>query len=109
MGHCNDQGIVLSVTDISVEQSADADGNIGSSENWIRNVGHNENVGKGSTGAKIQLEQALAIGFDASSVDSFKCEAIVVTLMNIKHAASSRITKLEAQNIFVELTSSQKT
>ncbi len=86
MGHCNDQGIVLSVTDISVEPSADADGKIESfekisTENGIRNVGHNENVGKGSTGAKIELEQALAIGFDASSFDSFKCEAIVAPLV----------------------------
>ncbi len=70
-------------------------------------MGHNENVGKGSTGAKIELEQAVAKGFDDISFDSFKAEAIVaplgicvcrrngtvITLMNIKYAASSRITR----------------
>ncbi len=90
----------------------------------MRNIGHNEDVGKGSTEAKVELEQALAIGFDASSVDSLKGEATVgslaicvygrngadistrvdyeafsgVTLMNVKHAASSRITRRRCRN-----------
>ncbi len=43
----------------------------------MRNVGHIKDVGKGSTEAKIELEQALVIGFDAASVFSLKSEAIV--------------------------------
>ncbi len=80
---------------------------------------HNVNVGKGSTGAKIELEHAVAIGFDDISFYIFKGEAIVaplgicvcrkngavvstrvgheafsvITLMNIKYAASSGITR----------------
>ncbi len=39
------------------------------------NVGHNEDVAKGSTEAKIELENALAISFNASSVEKLKDEA----------------------------------
>ncbi len=46
-------------------------------ENRTRNVGHNENVGKGSTEAKVDLEQAPAIWLHASLVDSLKGEATV--------------------------------
>ncbi len=61
---------------------ADADGKIESfeeirAENGMRNIGHNKDVGKRSTEAKVELKQALAIGFDASSVNSLKGEAIV--------------------------------
>ncbi len=90
----------------------------------MRNIGHNEDVGKGSAEAKVELKQALAIGFDASSFDSLKCDATIeplaicvcggngadistrvdyeafsgVTLMNVKHAASSRITRRRCRN-----------
>ncbi len=43
----------------------------------MRNVGHNKDVGKGSTELKVELKHALAIGFDASAVDSLKGEATV--------------------------------
>ncbi len=43
----------------------------------MRNALHNKDVGKGSTDAKIVLEQVLAIGFDAGSVDSLKGKATV--------------------------------
>ncbi len=43
----------------------------------MRNGRHNKHVGKGSTEAKIELEQVLAIGFDAGSIDSLKGKATV--------------------------------
>ncbi len=43
----------------------------------MRNVGHNKDVGKGLTEAKVEIEQALAIGFVASSIESLKGEATV--------------------------------
>ncbi len=43
----------------------------------MRNVRHNKDVGKGSTEAKIELAQVLAIGFDAGSADGLKGEATV--------------------------------
>ncbi len=46
-------------------------------ENGMRNVGHNKDVGKGSTEAKVEFKQALAIGFDAYSVDGLKGEVTV--------------------------------
>ncbi len=85
----------------------------------MRNVGHDKYVGQGLTEPKVELEQVLAISFDACLVDSLNSEATVgplaicvcwgngadvstrvdheefsgVTLMNVKHAASSRITR----------------
>ncbi len=90
----------------------------------MRNVGHNKNVRKRSTEAKVELKQALVIGFDACLVDSLKSEATVgplaicvcggngtdvntrvdheafsgVTLMNVKHAAYSKITRRRCRN-----------
>ncbi len=60
----------------------DADGKIESfeeisTENVMRNVGHYKAEGKGSTEAKVDLKQALAISFDACLVDSLKSEATV--------------------------------
>ncbi len=60
----------------------DADGKIKSfekisAENGMRNIGHNKNVGKRSTEAKVELKQALAIGFDVCSVGGLKGEATV--------------------------------
>ncbi len=46
-------------------------------ENGTRNVGHNEDVGKGSTEAKVEFKQTLRIGFGASFVDSLNDEATV--------------------------------
>ncbi len=65
--------------------SADADGKIESfeeisAENGMRNVGHYKAVGKGSTEAKVELKQELAIGLDACSVDGLKGEATVAPL-----------------------------
>ncbi len=108
---------------------ADADGKIESFEeisakNGMRNIGHNKNVGKRSTEARFELKLALAIGFDACSVDGLKGEANVgplaicmcggngadastrvdhealsrITLMDIKHATSSRITRRRCRN-----------
>ncbi len=109
--------------------SADADRKIESfeeisAENGMRNVGHNKDVGKGSTEAKVDLKQALAISFDACLVHSLQSEATVgplaicvcggngadvstrvdyeafsrITLMDIKHAGSSRITRRRCRN-----------
>ncbi len=85
----------------------------------LRNVGHNKDVGKGSTEAKIGLEQALAIGLmlarltvivgplaicvcrkDGADVSTkVDHEAFSgVTLMNVKHEASSRITRRRRRN-----------
>ncbi len=60
----------------------DADGKIESFEEisaeiGMRTIGHNKNVGRRSTEAKVELKQALAIGFDACSVDGLKGEANV--------------------------------
>ncbi len=107
----------------------DADGKVESfenisAENRMRNVGHNEDVGKGSTEAKVEPKQALTISFYACLVDSLKSDATVgplaicvcgrngadvstrvdheafsgVTLKNVKHAASSRITRRRRRN-----------
>ncbi len=46
-------------------------------ENGTRNAGHNEDVGKGSTEAKVEFNQTLGIGFGASFVDSLNDEATV--------------------------------
>ncbi len=43
----------------------------------MRNAGHNKDVEKGLTEAKVEIEQALAIGFVASSIESLKGEATV--------------------------------
>ncbi len=106
---------------------ADADGKIKSFEEISAengNIGHNKDVGKRSTEAKVELKQALAIGLDACSVDGLKGEANVrplaicvcggngadvstkvdheafsrITLMDIKYAASSRITRRRCRN-----------
>ncbi len=85
----------------------------------MMNVGHNKGAGKRSTEATIELEHALAIGFNGGSVDSLKVEATVgplaicvcwgkgadvstrldheafsgVIFMNVKRVPSSRITR----------------
>ncbi len=46
----------------------------------MRNVRLSKDVGNGSTEAKVELEQVLAIGFDAGSADSLKGEATVGSL-----------------------------
>ncbi len=48
-----------------------------STEIGVKDVSHNEDVGKGSTEAKVELKQALAISFDACLVDSLKGEVTV--------------------------------
>ncbi len=68
-----------------------------SAENGIRNVSHNKDVGKGSTETKVELKQALAIGFDACSVDGLMGEVTVGPLaiwvcVRVDHEAILRIT-----------------
>ncbi len=62
MRHSNELGKVLSVADKPVEQLAVADEKIGSfekisAENEMRNVSHNDDVGKGSAGPKVSLSK----------------------------------------------------
>ncbi len=46
----------------------------------VGNISNNENVGKRTTKAKVEFEHALAIGFNARSVDSLGRKTIVEPL-----------------------------
>ncbi len=90
-----------------------------STDDGVRNINNNENMGKRATETKIEFEQALAIGLNARSVDSLERKTTTVslaiceirggggadhetfariTLMNETHMVSIRFTRCRRHN-----------